>query len=80
MAVGKRCDVCGRFYKENNNKGIYGKTFVGAGLVTSKGIFEHKDLCDDCIADLVAFFNGEGYHTDEEYRALESLVEPQKGV
>ena len=61
MAKALRCDRCGKFYDRNHkvveNEGkkihLQGIAFVnGGGYYTM-----HRDLCDECLDQLVEFFN-----------------------
>lgn len=75
MAYAYRCDRCGKYYDRNHKVVEYeGKKIQLVGMsftrVINGGSYNamSKDLCDECLDQLVEFFNTVviGLATDEE--------------
>lgn len=58
----KRCDVCGEFYIENNNRHCLAgidECMTGIKTLFDDHEDEWMDLCDTCIEKFTAWVNGE---------------------
>ena len=57
MAIAKQCDICGKVYKQYNNKKPNGIQLIS--LDTSHKYFGYflMDLCPDCMKKLLDFAN-----------------------
>lgn len=61
MAKARMCDRCGRFYRDEDKIWVKRngcKTYIsGAAFILSNyAVDEYKDLCADCINELIDFF------------------------
>lgn len=57
----KKCDRCGKFYTENENKYIRCCNSVDRVSVCASGnVYDTYDLCDDCVNQLMEFLNEGG--------------------
>lgn len=72
MAKALRCDRCGKYYDQNHKIVEFeGRKvhFQGMAFINGSGYYTmHKDLCDECLDQLVEFFNTVGIEpaTNEE--------------
>lgn len=54
MAAAMKCDRCGNYYDDK---------LAGIAIRdTGDCIVKRFDLCDECLADLMAFMRMEGFH------------------
>lgn len=59
----KKCDVCGKYYDENNNEcGLdrcEGMTLTGIQTMKELDIDAFVDLCDVCVKKVTAWIKGD---------------------
>lgn len=63
MAEAKKCDRCGKYY-DDNTCGTTGEKVIGFEILKRNDCnvirsFQKFDLCDDCVAGLFLFIEGE---------------------
>ena len=64
----KKCDRCGKYYQYYHDGYKNGFMVTGQSIIGSLWTNKHKDLCPDCLFDLLAWFNGGAY--DGETKVL----------
>lgn len=61
MADAKKCDRCGKYYTEREQRYVVNGFYVGCVEILSinGNCIDKYDLCDDCIKKLMRYLNHE---------------------
>ena len=61
----KKCDMCGSYYDENKMM-YHGVRMKGICLELESGCRGYKDLCDDCLKNIIKWFDGKANIVDKQ--------------
>lgn len=83
MAIVHKCDICGAVYEGRPDKYLYGNlsthiaiTDMGDYGKDTKTVFEHYDLCQDCVKRVRVFLQGMTPH--DEATKFETTSKPHR--